>query len=88
MKDPLESLTFALQKYPERVQVAAVDPLVIDSARGNDKRPAYLKIAVSDEVVKGLRGSPERRRELLVLVSIPIEVLERSKSRIILPGEV
>ena len=88
MKDPLQSLGFALEKYPERVQATPLDELLMESARQNDKRPAYVKLAVPDDVVKALRGSPDMRKELLFLVSIPREIQERSESRIILPGEV
>ncbi len=88
MNDELQSLAFALEKYPEKVEVVPLDQLVIDSARSNDKRQAYLKVAVPDEVVKALRGSSERRKALVMLVSVPKEILERSESRIVLPGEV
>ncbi len=88
MNDPLQSLAFALEKYPEKVGAIPVDQLVLDSARGNDKRPAYVKLAVPDQVVKALRGSPAMRKDLLFLVTIPKEVQERSESRIVLPGEV
>ena len=88
MNDHLQSLAFALEKYPERVETVPLEQLVTDSARSNARRQAYLKVAVRDEVVKALRGSPERRKDLLLLVSIPKEILERSDSRIILPGEV
>lgn len=88
MSDPREALRYALEKYPERLGLLPVDQLVLDSARGNEKRPAYLKLAVPDEVVKSLRGSAEKRKDLLLLVSIPKEILERSESSIILPGEI
>lgn len=88
MRNPLESLAYALEKYPERIEIAPVEELVVDSARQNPRRPAYLKLAVPDEVVKALRGPADKRRDLLMLVQIPQEVLERSESRIILPGEV
>ncbi len=88
MNNPLQALGFALEKYPEKVNATPVDQLLMDSARHNDKRPAYVKLAVSDEVVKALRGSPDLRKETLFLVSVPKEVQERSESRIILPGEV
>jgi len=88
MNDELQSLAFALEKYPEKVEVVPLDQLVIDSARSNDKRQAYLKVAVPDEVVKALRGSSERRKDLVMVVSVPKEILERSESRIVLPGEV
>jgi hypothetical protein len=88
MKNPLESLAYALEKYPERVEVAPVEELMLESARQNAKRPAYVKLAMPDEAVKSLRGSADKRSDLLLLVQIPKEVLERSESRIILPGEV
>ena len=85
--DPLQALAFALEKYPERVEMIPVDQLVIESARQNEKRPAYLKLAVLDEVVKGLKGRAEER-DLVLLVRVPREILARRESRIILPGEV
>jgi len=85
----LTSLRYALEKYPERVEVAPIGELVIESARRNDKRPAFVKLAVPDEVVKGLRGGkPKDEQDLVLLVRVPREVLERQESRIILPGEV
>lgn len=87
MSDELDSLAFALDKYRDRLQIAQVDQLVTDSARRNEKRPAWLKIAVPDDMVKNVRGS-QNARDLVLLVQIPREVLERSESRIVLPGEV
>jgi hypothetical protein len=87
MSNPWQALAFALEKYPEKVQVTPVDQLLMESARQNDRRPAYLKLAVPDELVKSLRGAPDKRHDLLLLVSIPKEVQQRSESRIILPGE-
>jgi hypothetical protein len=82
-----ETLAFALEKYPERVEAVTIDGLVIESARRNDKRPAYVKLAVPDAVVKGLKGRAGEG-DLMLLVRVPREVLERRESRIILPGEV
>ncbi len=87
MSDELDSLAFALDKYRDRLLIAQVDQLVTDSARRNEKRPAWLKIAVPDDMVKNVRGS-QKSRDLVLLVQIPREVLERSESRIVLPGEV
>lgn len=87
MTDPRKSLEFALEKYPQRTQVAQIDQLVIESARQNAKRPAWIKVAVPDEIVKGLRGG-KSTTDLVLLVQIPREVLERADSRIVLPGEV
>lgn len=86
-EDPQQALAFALEKYPERVEMIPLDQLVLESARQNDKRAAYVKLAVVDDVVKSLKGR-ESERDLLLLVRIPREVLARRGSRIILPGEV
>lgn len=88
MNDPRQALAFALEKYPERIVTLPVDKLLMDSARENDKRPAYVKLAVPDEMVKSLRGTADKSRDVFLLVSIPREVRERSESSIILPGEV
>lgn len=86
-EDPQQAIAFALDKYPERVEMIPLDRLLLESARQNDKRAAYVKLAVADEVVKSLRGR-ESERDLLLLVRVPREVLARRESRIILPGEV
>ena len=87
MEDPRQQLEFALQKYPQKVEAVPVAQLVLDSARQNSKRPAYLKIAVPDEWVKALRGAHESN-DLLLVVRVPKEVRKRADSRIVLPGEV
>lgn len=87
MEDPRQHLAFALQKYPQQVEAVPVDQLLIDSARQNPKRPAYLKMAVPDEWVKAIRGSREAN-DLLLVVRVPREVRDRADSRIVLPGEV
>ena len=83
--DPRQALAFALERYPERVETVPVGSLLLESARQNPKRPAYLKLAVPDEVVKGVRGGGG---DLVLLVRIPKEIRERQDSRIILPGDV
>ena len=87
MADVLEQLKFALEKYPDRVELASIDRLVLDSARQNPRRPAYVKLAVPDEVVKGLKGSREAK-DLVLLVKLPRDIQERAESSIVLPGEV
>jgi hypothetical protein len=87
MQDPWKALTYALEKYPERVEVVPIEKLVTDSARQNPKRPAYVTLSVPDEIVKSLKGTRESR-DLVLLVRVPKEVLERSESLIVLPGEV
>jgi len=86
MEDPIKSLQFALEKYPQRVELAPVQDLLMDSARQNDRRPAFVKLAVPDEVVKSLRGKRDNQ-DLILLVRIPAEVSDRVDSRIVLPGE-
>lgn len=82
-------MSYALEKYPERVELVPLDRVVTDSARQNAKRPAYVTLTVPDEVVKGLKGGrPGEERDLILLVRVPKEVLERSESLIVLPGEV
>ena len=87
MDTPDRRLRFALEKYPEKVEIVPVDELMLDSARKNDRRPAWVKLALPDEVVRSLRGRPENR-EIVYLVRIPQDVSERAESRIVLPGEV
>jgi hypothetical protein len=87
MQNPLKALAYALEKYPERVEMVPIEKIVTDSARQNPKRPAYVTLAVPDEVVKSLKGNRDDR-DLVLLVRVPKEILERSESLILLPGEV
>ena len=87
-KNPLKTLAFALEKYPERVEAVPIRELLLDSARQNPKRPAYVKLAVPDEVVKAVRGSAAASDDMVLLVRVPKDVQEREGSRIVLPGEV
>ena len=86
-KDPLEALRFALDKYPQKVELVPLAQLVTETARENERRPAWAKIALPDEVVKALRGG-DAERDLVLLVRVPREVLSRAESSIVLPGEV
>ena len=85
-KQPLDALRFALDKYPQRVELVPLQQLVTETARENERRPAWAKIALPDELVKGLRGGDEG--DMVLLVRVPREVLQRSESNIVLPGEV
>ncbi|HEY2289736.1 MAG TPA: hypothetical protein VGM86_03445 [Thermoanaerobaculia bacterium] len=87
MQNPRKALAYALEKYPERVEMVPIEQIVTDSARQNPKRPAYVTLAVPDEVVKSLKGNRDDR-DLVLLVRVPKEILERSESLILLPGEV
>ena len=88
MQTPLKNLAYALEKYPERVEIVPIQELITESARKNDKRPAFVKLSVPDEVVKQLRGRPGEDTDLVLLVRVPKEVLQRQGSLIVLPGEV
>jgi hypothetical protein len=88
MENPRKSLAYALEKYPERVEMVALRELVTESARQNDKRPAFVKLSVPDEIVKQLRGRAGEDADLVLLVRVPREVLQRQDSLIVLPGEV
>lgn len=81
-----ETLAYALENHPRQVEIIDARQLLMDSARKNPKRPAYVQLAVPDEVVKGLRGRRDDG-DLVLLVRIPQEVRERQGSNIILPGE-
>jgi hypothetical protein len=87
MQNPRKALAYALEKYPERVEMVPIEQIVTDSARQNPKRPAYVTLAVPDEMVKSLKGNRDDR-DLVLLVRVPKEILERSESLILLPGEV
>jgi hypothetical protein len=87
MQDLLKQLQFALQKYPQQVELVPIADLLLDSARQNEKRPAFVKLAMADELVKNLRGQ-RQQKDVLLMVRIPSEILERADSLIVLPGEV
>jgi len=86
MDASLKQLAYALETYPEKIEAAPVEQILVDSARQNAKRPAYVKLAVPDDLVKQLRGQREQQ-DLVLLLRVPREVLDRAESRIILPGE-
>jgi len=88
MQNSLKNLAFALEKYPERVEIVPIQELVTESARKNDKRPAFVKLSVPDDIVKQLRGRLGEDTDLVLLVRVPKEVLQRQGSLIVLPGEV
>ncbi len=88
MQNSVKTLLYALDKYPEKVEMIPIQELLVESARKNDKRDAYVKLAVPDEVVKGLKGSRGEEKDLVMLVIVPKEVQQRSESLILLPGEV
>ena len=61
--------------------------LIMDMARQNDKRPAWLKLAVPDDFVKNMKGRPNLLAAY-ALLKIPREVVEKHNSPILDPSEV
>ncbi|HXU47226.1 MAG TPA: hypothetical protein VN783_16995 [Thermoanaerobaculia bacterium] len=88
MNDLVTALRFALEKYPASTEVVSIRDILMDSARKNDKRPAWVSVALPDDMVKALRGTPRPDEDLLLLVRVPKDVLTRSESLIVLPNEV
>ena len=85
-KHPMEYLVWALNNEPGEISGAMIETVLMDSARSNGKRPAYLKVAVTDEVVKELKGSVDKRQNLILMISIPMATVEKADSPIILPS--
>jgi hypothetical protein len=86
-EDAVKALQFALEKYPQKLEIVPLQQLVTETARQNERRPAWAKIALPDDVVKSLRGA-DAGGEMVLLVRVPRDVLSRMDSRIVLPGEV
>jgi hypothetical protein len=84
---PEEIVGFALAKYPGQIEVVPIEELILDSARQNPRRPAYVSLAVPDELVKALRGKSDDRDQVF-LVRVPKAIAGRTESRIVLPNEV
>ena len=74
-----------LEKFPQAVEIVNLEEILADSARGGESGVGYLKINVPDKVVKNLRGEPKKRDQLLLVV-IPRDIITREESPIILPG--
>jgi hypothetical protein len=69
-----------------KYDVAPLGRLIMDAARQNEKRPAWVKLAVPDALVLAAKHPPAGPRIRAYLVIVPAEVEERLESRIILPG--
>jgi hypothetical protein len=82
----LDIMGFALQHYADRLSVFPVDGLLMDAARKNDKRPAYLKVATVDSIVRNLTGN-EKLRDVVLILRIPREVVDRAQSPVRLANE-
>lgn len=64
-------LVRALAVAYDALPVVALDQpgVILQAARENDKRPAYLVLGVPDEIVKNQTGDPEQR-DLILLVHV------------------
>lgn len=73
---------YALQHAPERLSIFPVLNLLMEWARSNDKRTAYLKIATLDSVVVNAAGNP-KLRDYYFMLRIPREIGDRAFSPIV-----
>ncbi len=76
--NPLKLIAYTAQHHPKKLGILPLRDALMDMARQNGKRPAYLKIAVHDDVVKNLKGD-EERMDSYYLVLIPRDVAEEAK---------
>lgn len=75
----LDLLVRAVTEAPNRLSAVRVDGTgaLLDSARQNRKRPAYMAVAVPDGWVRNARGRHrEKLGDCFLLVRVPKEVLE------------
>lgn len=92
-----ELIIFALNNSSSRIQVIPFDmgegrggivlPNDCRRAKPQEMKPAVLALAVTDEVIKQVRGNPKLCDEYF-LVRIPREECQRFDSPIVLAGEV
>lgn len=78
-----EKLIEYLQKNKEMIEIVELEKVLVDSTRGKENAPGLLKIAVPDEIVKNLRGIPEKR-DLILLIRIPNDIKKKMESPIII----
>lgn len=79
----IEKLLDYVKKYKNIIEFINIEEILIDSSRGGEKKKGVLKIAVPDEVVKNLRGDPEKR-DLILIVHIPNEIRKKIESPLII----
>lgn len=72
-----------LQKYKDLIEIADLEKVMVDSSRGKEGGPGFIKIAVPDEIVKNLRGDKEKR-DLILLIRIPNDLKKKMESPIII----
>lgn len=85
---PVAVLRHSMEKYPAETIFFPLLPTIVDAVRSNDKRDARITFAVSDDVVKNIKGDPDKVK-LYMIVACPREAveewLELHESRIIRP---
>lgn len=67
------------------VVVAHIPNQTLESARQNEKRPAWIRMAVPDDFVKSIRGA-EEKQPVFAIVVIPSDIRQQAESPIIQPG--
>lgn len=73
--DQILSLVHAAEKWHLLdMEAVALNELVIDHARQNDKRPAYIKVFVPDSWALSLRGDNDLK-DIFVALRIPREAV-------------
>lgn len=80
-------LRYALDNPNPDTEFKTIGECYIESARQNDKRPAYVKLMVPDDWIKNIRGTAELQ-DIYMLCHFPREMWERFKSPILMDGEV
>lgn len=80
-------LRYALANPSPEASFYTMGECYMESARQNDKRPAYVKVMVPDDWIKNIRGTKELQ-DVYIVAHFPREVWERYKSPIVLDGEV
>ncbi len=84
---PPDLLAYALRHYAGQCKVHDARNCYVDSKRGKDGAEGTVTLHVPDEILLALRGPPADERFKLLLVTVPREVEERSRSLIVLAGE-
>lgn len=82
----VEELLFALANAPERVSVMNARDYA-QTRRKSGRRPPQLIFNVGEDFVRSVRGAADRAKYRIAMVAIPMDVVERMDSRIVLPGE-
>jgi hypothetical protein len=84
----IKLIEYALNKHLGRCGMFFLNDagLMLDMARKNDKRPAWIKIAVPDEMVVNMKGRPGLM-DAYVFIKVPREVVDKFNSPIIDPKE-